>query len=153
MRILFLFAILAAGLFYSYHAFATLNFLTSTGRLGPGFFPRIIGTGVVALTLVSIAIEARQMLATPGGFTLRSDWFPQSAAFIIVLCLAYVVSLRYLGGLYATIAFLLVTLSLINRGRHVTNLAVSVLVPLGFYILFKKLLNASFPAGILPVPF
>ena len=43
MRIGFLLVLLAGSVFYSYVAFADLSFMTRTGRLGPGFFPRLVG--------------------------------------------------------------------------------------------------------------
>ena len=51
MRIAFLVAVLAGAVFYTYVAFADLGFMTRTGRLGPGFFPRIIGLAMVAIAI------------------------------------------------------------------------------------------------------
>ena len=43
MRLAFTAAILCLAVLYTYWAFADLSFLSSAGRLGPGFFPRIVG--------------------------------------------------------------------------------------------------------------
>ncbi|WP_114967015.1 tripartite tricarboxylate transporter TctB family protein [Alkalilacustris brevis] len=153
MRILFLLAILAGGLFYTYYAFNHLAFLSQTGRLGPGFFPRIVGSGIVFLTLISVVQELLRMRATPEGITLRFDNFSPGALFIILMGVGYLVALRFLDAVPATILFLFATLSVINRGRYLQNVLVSVLVPVAIYILFRKFLNASMPQGLLGLPF
>lgn len=153
MRILFLLAVMAGGLFYTYYAFTSLTFLSPSGRLGPGFFPRIIGCGIVGLTLISIVQELLRMRATPEGIALRFDNLSPGAVFIITMGVGYMVALRFLDAVPATILFLFATLSVINRGRYVTNVLVSVLVPLAIYILFRKFLNASMPQGLLGLPF
>jgi hypothetical protein len=50
--------LLFAGL-YSYFAFAELSWLSSAGRLGPAFFPRIIGAALIALSAWSLVAEWR----------------------------------------------------------------------------------------------
>lgn len=153
MRIVFLLVVLAAGLFYTYYAFAHLSFLSQTGRLGPGFFPRIIGSGIVVLTLISVVQELMRMRSTPEGITLRFENVSPAAAFIIAMGVGYLVALRFLDAVPATILFLFATLSAINRGRYLQNALVSVLVPVAIYILFRKFLNASMPQGLLGLPF
>jgi hypothetical protein len=51
------------------------------------------------------------------------------------------------------IAFMAATLALLNRGRHVQNALLALLLPIGFYLLFKVWLNAAMPRGMLPLPF
>ena len=144
MRTLFLLALLAASLFYTYVAFSDLSFLSRTGRLGPGFFPRLLGIGLVVTCAASLAIDLRRERA--GGF--RSDYWPE-LGLVVALSGLLVLSLNLFGGTLASALFLLVTLSFLNRGRHLTNLAVAVLVPAAIYVLFKLILNASMPRGSL----
>ena len=47
MRAGFLLVLLFLAAFYGYYAFAELNFLSSTGRLGPGFFIGILSFWVI----------------------------------------------------------------------------------------------------------
>ena len=47
------------------------------------------------------------------------------------------------------VAFLLATLTVLNRGRHVQNLAVAVLLPTAIYLLFDVWLNAAIPRGMI----
>jgi hypothetical protein len=148
MRAVFLAAILAVAAVYSYHAFADMNFLSSTGRLGPAFFPRIIGVLLVVSCVYSLALDFRR------GRVPRSeepgDW--RTTVVAVALCGALVALLEVLGAIVAMVAFLLASLFLLNRGRLVQNLAIGVLVPVCVYLLFSVWLNARLPEGLLPLP-
>lgn len=147
MRIAFLLAVLMVSLFYTYTAFADLGFLSRTGRLGPGFFPRIIGIALVACCLASLWPDFRKMQTDE----VQSSYW-QTLFLIVALTGGFVLSLTILGGPLAMALFLMVTLSYLNRGRHGLNLAVAVLMPASIYFLFDVWLNASMPEGILPLP-
>lgn len=147
MRAAFLVAILCASLFYSWHAFANLPFLSLTGRLGPGFFPRIIGVGLVLSCLYALAMDWRERV--PGG--AASDYWPTVLS-VAVLSGLFVASLNILGGPLAMFVFLMAALTLLNRARPVQNLLVSALFPVAVYLLFRVWLNASMPRGIVPLP-
>ena len=60
MRAGFLAGILLLAGGYTWIAFAELALLSSAGRLGPGFFPRIVGGALVVLCAWSLATELRQ---------------------------------------------------------------------------------------------
>ena len=62
---------------------------------------------------------------------------------------AFVLVLNVLGGPLAMVVYLLATLSLLNRGRMLQNIAVSIGFPLALFLLFDVWLNASMPAGVL----
>lgn len=145
MRIAFLLAILAASLFYAYGAFIDLRFLSAAGRLGPGFFPRLIGTALIATCLLSLAADFKLARSDANR---SSHWV--DLGMIVALSGALVLALKVLGGALATGMFLLVALSVLNRGRLLQNIVISVLLPTGVYLLFKVALNASFPDGRLP---
>lgn len=150
MRIAFLLVLLAGGIYYSYVAFIDLNFLTRSGRLGPGFFPRIIGVSLIAVTLWSMwdALRARSMDAGDGEPSLWRD-----VVILIALAIGYAVLLRLFGGFVATLIFLGLALSLLNRGRHLQNAIISVAVPVGVYLLFDRVLNANMPPAMFELPF
>ena len=48
--------------------------------------------------------------------------------------------------------FLLVTLSILNRGHMSQNVSIAVLLPAGIYFLFDVWLNAAMPEGVLHLP-
>jgi putative tricarboxylic transport membrane protein len=146
MRAGFLGALLLLAGGYSYVAFADLSYLSSAGRLGPGFFPRIIGVGLTALCAYSLYADRARMPE-------RLSAFWRTLAAVAGLSAAFVLALELIGGLLSMIAFMAATLALLNRGRHVQNALLAVALPVGFYLLFKVWLNAAMPRGILPLPF
>jgi hypothetical protein len=155
MRIAFLVAVLGGAVFYSYIAFVDLNFLTRTGRLGPGFFPRIIGVGMALMTIWTILDALRDRRAVAAGGPAGDNDAPSGswgdAVMLIALALGYAVLLRLFGGFVATLLYLAVTLTLLNPGRHLQNGAVALLLPVGVYILFDRLLNANMPPAMFDI--
>ncbi|HSM41607.1 MAG TPA: tripartite tricarboxylate transporter TctB family protein [Afifellaceae bacterium] len=144
MRIAFLIALLAAAVFYSYIAFADLNFMTRTGRLGPGFFPRLIGVAAIIVTLWAILDELRR--GRISSEDVEGSWL--DVAVLIALAVGYAVLIRLFGGFIATFLFLAVALTILNRGQHIKNMAVAALVPAIVYLLFDRILNANMPPAL-----
>ena len=148
MRAGFLLAILFLAGYYSYLAFSHLPYLSAAGRLGPGFFPRIIGASLVALCAYSLYADAR---AAPAGQALSPFW--RTAVVVALLTATFVALLEVLGGLLSMIVFMAAALAFLNRGRHLQNALLAVLLPAGMYFLFKVWLNAAMPRGMLALPF
>ena len=73
-------------------------------------------------------------------------------ALLMALALGYAVLLRLFGGLVATVIFLAVALSLLNRGKPLKNALISVLVPAFVYLLFDRILNANMPPALIDLP-
>ncbi|MYZ49944.1 tripartite tricarboxylate transporter TctB family protein [Propylenella binzhouense] len=146
MKRVFILAILALALGYTYFAFE-LSFLSSTGRLGPGFFPRVIGLGLIASCLYALAVEWRS-----GGTEAQERGLWGVAVRTALLSGLFVALLNVLGGLVAMIVFMLAALFMLNPGRVLQNLAVAFLLPIGIYVLFEFWLNAGIPQGMLPLP-
>jgi hypothetical protein len=143
MRKAFTILILALSAFYTYAAFANLSFLSSTGRLGPGFFPRIIGILLIAACLAELVREARSGSEPP-----RPSQHVQDMVVVAVLTGLFVMVLNILGGYLAMIAFLLASLAYLNRGRPVQNVAIALLLPTAIWLMFDVWLNASLPEGM-----
>jgi hypothetical protein len=144
MRAGFLGAILLAAAGYTWLAFAELDYLSSAGRLGPGFFPRIIGVALVALCVFSLYEAVRERAEK-----LSEHWGATLA--LAALSAAFIVVLEPLGALLAMIGFLGASLAYFNRGRRVQNAALALLLPACLYLLFRVWLNAALPRGILPL--
>jgi hypothetical protein len=147
MRAGFLGAILIFAAGYSYVAFTDLSYLSSAGRLGPGFFPRIIGASLVVLCAWSLVADLGR------GASEQGARYGRTAAAVVGLSAAFVALLEVLGGPLSMVAFMAAALWLLNRGRHLQNVLLVVLLPAGFYLLFKVWLNAAMPRGLLPLPF
>ena len=147
MRLGFTAAILCAAALYAYWAFADLSFFSSTGRLGPGFFPRIVGLLLIVVCVLTLAGDLKKRHAEGG---LSSFWW--ITLVVAALSGAFVLSLEILGGPLAMVVYLLATLSVLNPGRALQNVAISVGLPLALFLLFDRWLNASIPPYSLGLP-
>ena len=147
MRLAFTATILCLAVLYSYWAFADLSFLSSTGRLGPGFFPRIVGLILIAACVLTLAGDLKERRADG---KLSSFW--GTTVVVAALCGAFILLLGVLGGPLAMVVYMLATLSVLNPGRWMQNLAISIGFPLALFMLFDRWLNASIPADALGLP-
>jgi putative tricarboxylic transport membrane protein len=147
MRIAFFAVLLAGAVYYSYVAFTDFNFMTRTGRLGPGFFPRVIGVSAIVVILWAMIDELRVRHEPEGDASAWKDVF-----LLIGLAVGYAVLLRLFGGFVATVIFLGVTLTILNPGHALKNGAIALLVPGGVYLLFDRLLNANMPPALFNLP-
>ena len=148
LRAGFLLAVLFLAAAYTYLAFTQLSYLTSAGRLGPGFMPRIYGVALVAMCLASLYADFRD---PSSGHAVPATW--RSAAVLALLTGVFVALLEVLGGLLAMIAFMGACLAVLNRGRWLQNALIAVLLPAGIHFVFSVWLRASMPRGLLPLPF
>ena len=148
LRAGFLLAILFLAGCYTYIAFAELSYLSSAGRLGPGFMPRIYGVCLVAMCLYSLYADTRD---GSGHEALSPGW--RSAAALALLTAVLVGLLQVLGGLASMIVFMAAALWVFNRGRHLQNALVAILLPLAIHVVFGVWLRASMPRGLLGLPF
>lgn len=144
MRAGFLAGILLLAGGYAWIAFAELALLSSAGRLGPGFFPRIIGATLVVLCAWSLVEELGRRAREP-----RSKYWRDAVALALLSGL-FVAALDVLGGLVSMIAYMAATLAILNRRRTLQNALLAVLLPLAIYLMFRVWLNAAVPRGLLP---
>lgn len=144
MRASFLAGVLLLAGGYTWLAFAELAWLSSAGRLGPGFFPRIIGGTLVVMCAWSLAAELRRRAREP----VSEFW--RVTAVLALLSALFVAALDVLGGVFSMIAYMAAALTYLNRRRHRQNALLAVLLPLGLYLLFRVWLNAAVPRGLLP---
>lgn len=147
MRVAFTAVILCLAVLYTYWAFAELSFLSSAGRLGPGFFPRIIGVALIGICLLTLVGDLRKR---HGGGALSSYW--GITLVVAGLSGAFILVLNVLGGPLAMVVYMLATLSLLNRGKLLQNVAVSIGLPAALFLLFDVWLNASVPPDALGLP-
>ena len=148
LRAGFLLALLFAAAWYTWIAFSGLAWLSSAGRLGPGFFPRIIGSCLVALLAWGLFADLRRDAPEDA---IAPYW--RTAAVVALLSAVFVGLLDLIGGLLSMIVFMAGALWFLNRGRSLQNALVAVLLPLVMYLMFSVWLKASLPRGLLPLPF
>jgi tripartite tricarboxylate transporter TctB family protein len=127
-----------------------MEWRTAAGRIGPGFFPRIIGGVGVVLTLVALVRSLRRVEADDDTDDPDLGRHPRTMAIVVVASAALAAVFTVLGALVAGALFLLGCLWLLNREHPVLNAVLGVGLATGLYLLFQTLLNAGLPAGVLP---
>ena len=155
-KVVFLLLLLAVLAVYTEMGFA-LEWRTAAGRIGPGFFPRIVGCLGLALTLVALVQTLRSPSDEDETVELEDEvgdadlgQHPKILVLFLVVSAFLVATLLALGAIIASTVFMLAGLSLLNRGRHVFNVVLSLTLPLALYLLLQTALNSGLPEGILP---
>jgi putative tricarboxylic transport membrane protein len=133
---------LALALVYLWLGF-DYSMYTPDGRIGAGFFPRVVGVALVAVTGLNLLNDIRSRKPDESSAYWR-DLFT-----FMGLMILFVIGLMTVGAIIAMVLFIFAVLTLYNRGRWVTNVSVSIGLPLGIYLLFVVWLNASLPRGAL----
>jgi putative tricarboxylic transport membrane protein len=114
---------------------------------GPGFFPLWYGIGLVALSLVLIAMNVRRAHAPAAEAQSGGRKSRALAAWIgLVACVAL---LKPLGFLVSFALFSLFLVRVLYGQPWAKSLAVAVGGALGFYLVFDVALNVSLPSGVL----
>ena len=144
MRAGFTLLILCLSALYAYWAFTDLDFLSSTGRLGPGFFPRIVGIALILACLVELTFGLVRQSVPPD----RSQHAGTVLA-VLGMTVLFVMALTVIGGFAAMVAFMLATLTILNRGHVVQNVVLSVSLASVVYLIFDVWLGAAIPRSML----
>ncbi|MBS3669978.1 tripartite tricarboxylate transporter TctB family protein [Vreelandella boliviensis] len=171
MRFWFSLCLFVFSVVYFIYGLNTLNFLTSSGRPGPGYFPALVALGLILSTginLVKDVLEIRQLKVSffnPFALSSASDepqelspvvggggenqrHYPKDVVTVLLLVAALILVLTQLGGLLSMVLFMLVLLMVMNPGHWIKNSIYSVALPLFLYLLFDVWLNASLPIGV-----
>lgn len=136
-----------------------MEWRTHAGRIGPGFFPRILGFTAIVVTVTALvrevlsrssskprdAVEAAEEAAEPD-----LGKHPLALAAFIVAAAVFVGLLGVLGAALAGILFLGVTLWFLDPQHHIRGVIIAVAVPVALYLAFQIGLEVGLPQGILP---
>lgn len=150
-------AVLLVGLaFYTEMAFE-LDWRTAAGRIGPGFFPRVVGVLSLVITAWALLCAVRDPKAEDDVQALEDEVgdadfgkHPKLLTLMVLAMVLFTATLVSLGAIISTAVFLVLMLTMLNRGSTVLNVCIALGLPLGMYLLFQSLLNAGLPEGILP---
>ncbi len=137
-----------------------MEWRTTAGRIGPGFFPRILGLTAIAVIIVAAVreilswsdgaktsdVEAAEEAAEPD-----LGRHPLALVAFIVAAAVFVGLLGVLGAALAGVLFLGVTLWFLDREHHVRAVIIAVAVPVLLYLALQTGLNVGLPQGILPL--
>lgn len=135
-----------------------MEWRNTAGRIGAGFFPRIIGVCAAALTLIAL-VQSLYDRSSSGSRSRPEDAaseqgdlgrHPLALLVAVAAGAVFAATLSGLGAVVSSALFMFGMLWFLNRRRLVLNIVLSVTLPLGLYLLLQTLLNAGLPAGILP---
>ena len=137
-------------------AFVVVGLLTIYGSLGlsyavragpgPGFLPRWLGIGLVltGLGLLGSRLRTKNDEALP----LPGRWGFVRVGLALVLMAALVASIELLGFLVATAGMVFCLLVFLEREPPLRAVVLSVILSLGFYLLFHTWLGQKLPPGL-----
>ncbi|HEX2176805.1 MAG TPA: tripartite tricarboxylate transporter TctB family protein [Nocardioidaceae bacterium] len=163
-RLLFLLFLLLSAIAYTVMAFG-MEWRSGSGQIGPGFFPRIVGVvTILGILAIAVRVLTTRSESSSSGSTVDADEEAElgiegdgrTDAWVTLLAVGcmvvFYVVFEPLGALLASVLFLALLLSVVNRGHHRVNVAVSLLVPGGMFLLFDVLLDAGLPPGLVLPP-
>jgi len=145
-------AFLAFAVAYSLFAFG-LPFM-ALGRIGPGFFPQILGVTLIVISAYSLVQDFREPAressddASEDASGDASGGYGRAVVLVILVTVAFVVMLNVVGALVAMVLFMFAVLYLLNREGMVMNVVLSVLLPVSVYLMFDVWLNTTLPQGM-----
>lgn len=159
-KLAFLGVILLGFAFYTEMAMG-MEWRTVAGRVGPGYFPRLLGFLAMAITVFAMVRELLQRRATdePVGAAEAAEEatepdlgrHPLALAGFVVAAALFVGLFGILGAALSGVLFLGATLWFLDREHHVRAVIVAIAVPVLLYFAFESGLNVGLPQGILPI--
>lgn len=134
--------LLFVACFYMLHGLR-FEFFTVGGRPGAGFFPRVVGISLMASILYVLVTDWKSFGPTRAGLhRWTATFFGLAGALLIA-------GITILGASVTIALYLFATLTILNPGRHLANVGLSIAVPLAIRLLFDVWLGAPLPEGIL----
>jgi putative tricarboxylic transport membrane protein len=137
-----------------------MEWRTQAGRIGPGFFPRILGFTAIAVTITAALREilsrptskpASQAEAADEAAEPDLGRHPVALVAFAVAAAMFVGLFGILGAVLSGILFLGVTLWFLDREHHVRAVILAIGIPVLLYLAFQTGLNVGLPQGILPL--
>lgn len=145
MRFVFSLVFLTFSLLYTGYGIYSLDLVDSLGRLGPGFFPTMVGALLVITTAINGVGEYRQRhreSAQPGAHG-------RDVAVTAGLITLFLVLLPVLGSVLTILVFSGIYLYRFNKGQVVFNALYAVVFSVAVFALFEIVLQAGLPRGVL----
>lgn len=116
-----------------------------------GFLPRIIGIfSIVISGLIVIDSYMRYKKGHKENYVLDEIDFKKLTK-IILISIMYILIINKLGFVISSVLFLVSMFIITGVENKITILVISLSISIGFYIVFKILLDVSLPMGIMPI--
>ncbi|WP_293781127.1 tripartite tricarboxylate transporter TctB family protein [uncultured Aeromicrobium sp.] len=133
-----------------------LEWQTAAGRIGPGYFPRLIGLIAIVVAAIALVIDLRSdthevvdLEDEVGDAPEHLGRHPMLLTIFVAICAVYVASLVPLGAIVATLFFLLATLILLDPAHKVRGVVIATGVTVLLFLAFETGLNVGLPGGVL----
>jgi hypothetical protein len=158
-KLIFLGVLLVVFAFYTEMAMG-MEWRTQAGRIGPGFFPRILGFTAMVVTLTAGVREilsrrddkpVSQAEAADDAAEPDLGRHPVALVGFVIAAALFVGLFGILGAVVAGVLFLGVTLWFLDPEHHVRAVVIAIAVPVLLYLAFQTGLNVGLPEGILPL--
>ncbi len=158
-KVCFLGALLVMFVVYTEIAFG-MEWRTEAGRIGAGFFPRIVGVLALVTIVGALYRELRRPLSEPPDAESEGPGLAETRPrrhpiAVVLMTLAGALASYWfilLGAIATGCLFLLGVLWFMDPHHRVRAAVLAVTVPVGMYLVFQTGLNAGLPVGILPMP-
>lgn len=144
---------MAFAVAYTLFAFG-LPFM-AVGRIGPGFFPQILGVMLIVISAYSLVQDFREPARESADDDASDDTsgegsggYGRAVVLMILVTVVFVAMLNVVGALVAMVLFMFAVLYLLNREGMVMNVVLSVLLPVSVYLMFDVWLNTTLPQGM-----
>lgn len=135
---------LAAAVFY-----LSADFPAGYGATGPAFFPRVI-VGLMSVFALVQLVNAFRQDETRSQEISRST--VRTVGIAVVIIVAYVVTMPYLGFLAGTVGFLLASMWFSGVRKPRTAVPVALVVSVVLFYIFVQFLRVPLPeSSILPI--
>lgn len=125
----------------------------------PSTFPRVMLIGMITFTVVLLI---QSVLKLTRGMSEDDYWAEPAASinfiknrgvlagcFVILLCVIYVALFKTLGYVAVSAIVAAIIMVLIGKRNPLQIALVSILVPLGMWLVFYKMLTVNIPMGVL----
>ncbi|HWO76532.1 MAG TPA: tripartite tricarboxylate transporter TctB family protein [Bacillus sp. (in: firmicutes)] len=144
MRAIFSGVLLIFSICFTIYGFK-YQYLTHTGQMGAGFFPRWIGFLLILCTAISFWKDIRLVLKDKS----KDIAFTKTMVSLVGITALFIILFPIIGALPTMILYVFFVLLLLNSKKLVTNIIVSLVFPLGTYLLLETWLHAGIPKGFL----
>lgn len=140
----------SAFLFFHSFSFDQKARFLREGTVMPSYWPRLILSGIMILTMVLLIIKIYKNKVLKGETLNKEKLLVATGRLVslVFLCFLYVNIMTYIGFLVGTVFFTFLVLFLLNFRKPITLLFYPFFITVLVYLIFIKLLYMSLPRGV-----
>ena len=120
-----------------------------SGTLGADVFPRWLGIGIMALSLIQIIFEFFPKLRSQGGIAWPEAKWGKQVIYVALAIIVYLAALDFLGFSLGTFLLTVFLIRILGQYKWLTILGVSLLSTALCTTVFKIWLDVQLPGGLL----